>query len=786
MTPAKKRFAGANTLALTQGEFELHYSRLAEQLEGYTAKLRGRTHQLKANLSVRLFARFLEISDTFAGIQELSAQSGETLPADLGELLAAALRAFLDHLRASGLYSHQIALSHAKSVGRIFRWLGKTWPRLYPPVKRVTWEDFKPADTRKNRSVPMLVEPIGGRETIHWFGETFAHDLNRYRAENGAKAVLGPRKVLSWLCHFYAEEGASVIRALQNGGSASCDPAAIKEVIDKWEEATAKTAGFSPRTISSEKRYAAAFFAGLSALADRSYPHFVSTYVKTKHTAVPSKSLADVDLSQTRHLSGAARLKRSREIVLDAAFDVLREHRGVFDALAPARTNEISPDLPKNTQAALRAIATVMQAEMSSLRLTGKSQFSTQGTRSNVAEVDRALEKLANPGLWRQVGVPDRMVPSGSLGLQRIRQLLCRGIGATRAANLAAKFVIACDKGWNRQPIESIPSEVYVFQVGKQFGIASASFLDVFKKRAGHDVLALIEHGHLAGKGREEAIIAAWEQVESVASWDEDDERALLTATDPAYLAIELIRPLVEDLAGYTRDPDAAKRFFKFLNWSTGVSIKDTDFRASFHEGILATPGVTFPAARKTVLQLKIKDVGSLSALRPHAGHAGLTGLLPSYLNSPSVMKELWQTTRFFQNTLQALTTSGIGKIDIRMSEGDQDWFFRLAHASGVASAVGFGVSVPTGGPRSFEFKPTNDEIRGLVALHLALIRERRHMPSWRRSLMATPLLGFVIALRRKLNEVGLASLVRRVSRQLLLDLREGTVVTPSLSLHGF
>lgn len=786
MTPAKQGFAGARTLALEQDEFQRKYARFAADVSAYMENVRDPAKRLKYTLSVRLFVKFIETEPAFEQVREALAAPGGTPPSEMQKPLLAALKEAYGRLEGSGLYSSKGALSHARDVARVFRWLGRKLPSLYPHVKRILWQDFENGDTRKNRSATILVRPMKMEEITAAFGPMLSADVDDYQAKNGARATLGFRKVLAWLCQSYREEGAAVIRAYQSGGNASCDPAAVKSVIDEWAKATAISEAYSPKTFSNEKRYAAVLFEHLGALEGRNYPHFSKTYVKSKYAAVESKSLADIDFPETRNLSGAARLRHSLKIVMDEAFAVLRQDRRIFDLLAPARENAIPDGLPAETRTSLRFVATVMQAEMHSLRETGKSQFSTQGVRTDVEGVDRALEELACPGLWRQIGLPASLLGAGPLGLQAIRSLLCRGIGAPRSANLAAKLIFACDKGWNRQPIENVPPAVYVFRVGDEFGVASASFLSVFKNRAGHDVLALLEHGNRNSTGRREAILAAWEQAEDAAKWPEMDERSLLTATDPTYEAIELLRPLVEPLGAYTQNPDAKNRFFKFLVWSDGVSINDRDVRASFRGGILGRKGVTFPAARKTVLQLKVRDVGSIGALRPDAGHAGLQVLLPSYLNSPSTLKELWQATRFFQNAVQALTIAGVGcKLEMRMSPEDQDWFFRLAHASGVASAVGFGVSIPIGGPVPFDFEPSTDEIRELVSLHVAVILERRTMPPWLRSMIAIPLLGFVIAMKRMLRQVGLGSLLNRVSRQFLIDLSAGVTVTPKLRLQG-
>lgn len=777
---------GSRFLALTQQDFERDYPQFAADVSSYIVAIRDHPKQLKCSLSVRLFAQFITIEPDLDWARKAFGAPGSVAPSSLEQPLFSILKRAHERLENSGHYSTRGALAHARNIGGALRWLGKTFPTRYPAVKRITWRSPEHGDTRKDRSATILFKPLTTDDVKVVFGVRLAADIDEYQAKNGAKSTLGFRKVLSWLHHHYRDEGAAVVEAYQNGGCASCDPAAVKSAIDEWAKATAKSGAYSPITLVSEKRYAAMLFEHLGSINGRQYPKFSSSYVKSKYVAVESKSLADAELPGTRNLTGAARLRQSLKIVMDEAFAVLRRDRHVFDLLAPARENAPPDNVDLDASIGWQSITAVMRAEIYSLLNTGKSQFSTQGARTNTETVDRALKELVDPARWCQIGLPEHLVGDKPLRLSTIRSLICRGIGAPRSATIAAKLIFACDKGWNRQPIEDVPADIYAFQIGNQFGIASATFLNVFKNRAGHDVLSLLEHGHPQSTGRREAILAAWEQAEDAVKWLEMDERSLTTINDPTYEAIELIRPLVEPLAAYTNDADIKQRFFKFLGWSDGVSMNDRDIRASFRSGILGSAGVTFPAARKTVLQLKAREVGSIAALRHDAGHRGPQVLLQSYLNSPSMMKELWQATRFFQNAVEALTIAGAGcKIETKLSADDQDWFFRLAHASGIASAVGFGVSTPIKGPTKFEFNASAKEMRGLVSLHLALILERPKMAMTRRLMIAIPLLGFVIALKRALRKAGLGTVLNDVSRQLLLDLRSGLIMLPTLRLQG-
>lgn len=790
MNPGSERTRPARTLAVTEEEFEIEYRVFAADVEEYLGRIRDAAKRLKYGLSIRLFVRFVTIKPECARVSSfLRALETENSPSELKAEVVAALPEFHDYLRLVGLYSSKSSLDHARAASRIFRWLGGRRPNRYPLVPRIKWRASNSGDTRKNRSVAVLVQPLEHSEIEAKFGRDFATDVECYRIANGYKSVLGFRKVLAWLIDHYPNGGRSVIESLRSAGRISCDVAAIKDVLDQWDRATTASKAYSPRTLSGEKHAAAKLFEHLGALPDRNYAHFLTTYVKSRYTSIDSDSVADIDFAETKGLEGAARLRKSLAIISLAAFEILADECAIFESLSQARSGMITESTSATKKAALETIKVVMQAELHSLRVTGKSQFSTSGVRTNAAEVDIAVQGLANPAVWYQAGVPEGALGENLLTLQAIRQILSRGIGASRSACLAAKLIIVCDKGWNRQPIESIPAAVFAFRIFDEYGICSASFLQVFKNRAGHDVLALIEHGSAESTGRREKILAAWDSAEAAAEWAEHDERSLLKATDPSFIAIEMLRPLVEALRDCRDVAGAGKLFFRFLSWSGGLSTNDRDVRASFRGGILGTVGVTFPAIRKAVLRLRLRQIGSIGGVRPHAGHIGPNVLLANYFNSPDTIKELWQSTRFFQNAVQALVMDQVGTaLNLNVTDEHHNWFLRLANTSGVASAVGFGVSIPISGPRTFRFEPTPDRIRGLISLHVALIIERRSMPRTRWALMGIPLLGFVIAVRRKLKEAGLSTLLRQASRQFMSDFRAGRAVPtrlePTVSRH--
>ena len=357
---------------------------------------------------------------------------------------------------------------------------------------------------------------------------------------------------------------------------------------------------------------------------------------------------------------------------------------------------------------------------MRSRELTGQSQFSKNGVRANARKVDEAMKVLANPSTWLEAGLETLVPDAQKLDFQQIMTLVLSCIGATRSTVVAAKLVFCCETGWNRQPIDDIPTQVYQFRLTGEVGVATASFVSVFKNRAGHFVQALLEHPQLVG-GRAMEVVATWEEVEREKSWGSFDQRCMLSDTSPAYTAIELVRPLMKPLDAFTKDSRVHGQFFKSVSLSGGISNVRREVASIFKHGPLAAPGLTFGLIRKSYLQLMLRVVGSVESLRVHAGHSGTSVLLPHYLNSVEVRRELEQSTRFFQNAVQALVTEEVGgSLKLLMPDVDHEWFYNLARISGVASAVGYGVSTPVAGPPALCFTPSDENVQSRCHRHTA------------------------------------------------------------------
>lgn len=789
MEAAKERFAGANSLALTVEEFELNYPRLAEDVARYTAFIQSKNKKTKYILAPRLALGCIEADERFQDLRDYlrDPENWRTRRNEFQEPLQVALRTSYERLATSGLYSPAIAAEHGRNVVSVFRWLGRN-TAIYPAIpKSLPLVDRNSKGPRKATGVEAPFQPMALDEIKTILGDRFIDDLLGFERiiSRGKARLLGFRYLMSSIRMCPSEYSDVVIAALAGARGDVCDATMIKIVLDECEGVLTRSRAYTLSTITGWIRDCGFLFEYLAELPSRNYPHYSRRYKRFKYAPGDSSTLADLGFTETRDLVGVAKLRRSMDVVRNAAMEVVEKHASFFAAATPMRKDPNFSGLQKKNRDACIAVATVVRAELRSLKQTGMSQFSKNGMRTNRRKVDRAMKALAVPATWFEAGLGNLVPDVKILEFQQIMTLVVSCIGATSQTVLAAKVVFCCETGWNRQPIDDIPAEVYQFRLTDEAGIASASFVSVFKKRAGHLVQTLLEHSELSG-GRASDALASWEEAEREASWGSFDHRCMLNYTSPAYQALELIRPLVEALNPLTTDPDVKTRFFKSISVAGSISAFRRDIGQVFKSGLLATPGLSFKLLRKSYLQLMLREVGSVESLQIHAGHSGTGVLLPHYLNSPDVRRELEQSTRFFQNAVQSLVVAEVGgPLQLLMSEQDHEWFYNLARISGIASAVGYGVSVPTAGPPGFEFAPSDENLRGLLAIEMSLDLEELQANPRRWALVGVPLRGFVDAILAKLKAASMARLIIRVRDELAADVSSGAVVLPPLNLAG-
>ncbi|TAX51861.1 hypothetical protein ELH99_17615 [Rhizobium leguminosarum] len=773
------RNQGAKALAISADEISARYPILLKDLSGY--RFSSKENKGRMVLALRILLKYVECTPRYSDLAAALAAPGARVVCST-DLLKSALEDSYHATRASGFYSEGTSAAFARDAGTMFRWLYLLPMRWYPSLAGRLSLRQEPSgpQQRKNKS-GLPFGPISMVEVKAEYGGQFHDDLMAFAQLETSASLMGIRYFCGAMKHSFPNESGSLLRAFK-GHRTECDASTISNLIGEFEALMHRLQIFSSATIMGWARQIGRAIDFLSTLKNRNYPFYSKRYAKSAHVPTESRTLADLNIPGVAGLIGAAALRKAIDSVRNEAMATLRLYVEAFEKLAPAR----KVDRPRaGAPQQMIAIHTVLQGELASLRATGHGQFSNQGILANPEQVQAALASLRSASAWRAVGFEGLLPSNETLSLFDIMKLVYLGIGATFVPCLSAMVVYCTETGWNRQPIDDIPSAVFAFRLPDECGIASASFLSVFKKRAGHNVVALLEHGQGLPL-RNENILAAWEEAERSGTWSDYDDRCLLPYVSPAFEAIELLRPLVECLNEFSDDKETVGRFFKHINWQRGVVRVSVNrgIRGTFKTEALSTAGLTFPVIRKTFIQLKLRQVGSIDALRAFSGHVDTKVLKSHYLNSPDVIRELTQSTRFFQNAVQALVSSEVGGMfRFLLSESENEWFYNLAFASGVASAVGYDVASPVSQLRSLVFEPNDLNIRSLLTLHLALKVRRREEPPEKWALFGVPLYGYVLAIERKLREAGLARLSKHHLRQLINDLKAGRATLPTLKL---
>lgn len=526
-------------------------------------------------------------------------------------------------------------------------------------------------------------------------------------------------------------------------------------------------------------QYARAALEQLGGLKDRHYPAFRRENFRIEHvTTQPSVSLVDLKIPIEDHLKGAARQREALNLIREAAKKQLDRCVLIFDQMQRVANGQLDVSIQEGGHEVGRALQVILQAEQYSFRKTGFGQFHLQGFQSNSVRVAAAIERLLTGDAWELIGLGAAIEGEKRLNRDSIRRVILMGIGATRRAVQACQIIFCCDHGWNLQPIWDIPKDVFFFQVEGSIAVGSLNFIQSFKNRAGHEVIALMERSSSLPLLVKDRVMHFWDATTEEEPWDKNDQHAMMDEAGEAYAAIQKIKPLVDAARSFSRSQELAERFFVHLSDRSGVSgfQESLTIRGTFDEVPLNIEGMSFPAIRKSFQQLTLREVGSVEGLRPISGHFGTDILQRSYVNSEDVVREVLESVRFFQNALQALVASASGiSGELRMTRETFEWFFNLAQFSGIAGAIGFGASTPSD-PNFYvyNFDPSDESLRSLLLVHLSVKHARKTMEPAKFAIYGVPRLGFIRALEGKLREAGLSPLVRKIARQVITDFRAG------------
>jgi len=406
-----------------------------------------------------------------------------------------------------------------------------------------------------------------------------------------------------------------------------------------------------------------------------------------------------------------------------------------------------------------------------------------------------------DPALWLRAG---NFSTAGIWDQGAAIDLTYRGCFGPLAPGMIGAFgVLLCDTGWNLQPARDLEQNPFVFRSAESSYIAQRSFIESFKRRAGHHVLAYLGEVDVLDGGRLSVALENWNRTTEACdpARQFDGYACLETASDgttPTAAAIldrymRMADALRAEFGRYSKSL-FADCFWIFINGNKQPRTYASDTWAMppavYPKGsVLARPGFNFKAIRKTYLILRRQETGSIDAVRVAAGHTSSSVLMPHYLNTPPVNAELDASIRQFQDAMEAVVVRELDQEQVALQldkpASELVRLRRTADKAGITAALGLLDEIPDAiGPATpaLRFEPDDERLGELYLIHRKLREMQAHYPNRARfRLEFLPLLALVKAIGRELFRKHLGPGYWRAARRASWALRAQQIALPSL-----
>lgn len=406
-----------------------------------------------------------------------------------------------------------------------------------------------------------------------------------------------------------------------------------------------------------------------------------------------------------------------------------------------------------------------------------------------------------DPALWSQAGHFDT---AGLWDQVAVMNMAYRGcFGPLAPAMIGALGVLICDTGWNIQPARDLARDPFVFRSAEGSYVAAPSFIESFKRRAGHHVLAFLGENHQLDEGRLRAALDHWDrtieaydparQLDGYACLEAAGDGSALSAADVLDRYTRMANALRAEFGHFSHDL-FGDRFWIFINgnvqprtYASGTRAIQADVYPK--NSVLARPGFNFKAIRKTFLIIRRQETGSIDAVRVAAGHASSSVLMPHYLNTPVVNAELDASIRQFQDAMEAIVVRDLNQEHVALQldrpAADLARLRRTAERAGITAALGLLDEVPDDAgpaPPALRFEPDDERLGELYLIHRKLREMQAYYPNRARfRLEFLPLLALAKATGRELFRKHLGPRYWQAARRASLALRSQQIVLPSL-----
>ena len=493
-------------------------------------------------------------------------------------------------------------------------------------------------------------------------------------------------------------------------------------------------------------------------------------------------SLGEADWPELNGLRPIERERRALEMVREAFLTMFQRGLAIYRrASAIVQIDNLSPD----------------EAEVRDSILAYREHVRRNAGMADDGSLKGVL--LRDQAVWRRAGFEDILGDAANHTDVLLAHREC--LGPSTATMMGAFGVFACDTGWNVQPIKDLARNPYVFHSTDAAFLAEDAFVESFKRRAGHHVVAYLGNGHDVSAAKTAVMRERW--AEAVQADGRESAYAMLEreAGDAGQSALEVIeayRGMAEDLRKaigeqaspgpglwvYVSTRDMVRNLMEFA--SNAGPTGGGAARIYPAGSVLKRKGFGFRSIRKTWLIVNRHDTGSVHATRAAASHTSTSVLLPHYLNTPSVNAELDESVRQFQDAMQALIVrdrEDVAMVRLGVPLDQIERLRRIADEAGITAALGLDQREEADtSVAPLTFHPTAENLKELFLIH----RELRRIQSEGANIMRfrarhLPLLALCKAIGHKVFARHLGPAYRSAARAAVADVRNGVLSAPSI-----
>lgn len=503
------------------------------------------------------------------------------------------------------------------------------------------------------------------------------------------------------------------------------------------------------------------------------------------------RSLGEAKWPELEGLGGIERERHALRLVRASFVDVLRPYFRLFEFGQHVLADpEFFGRSPEGTQI-IRDGLSICQNMLARHGVLALPDGKTRGVS--------LIPQLESRRLWLdEAGVDPACLLGPKSNQFQLAMQSC--FGPTLMASIATIGVITCDLGWNKQPTHDLPRNPFIFRSDKQEFIASENFIRSFKERRGDHVYAYITQDEVLDGARLGVALEGWHDTARELGPSDTAGYACVNRAEPGDLSLadiltrykSMSDALLEQTGKYSplgqtiRDRLIAHTSItgKIGRSISGMSL-DTK-QAAFGNEICGRLECTWSAIRKTRQIIRLDEAGSVTGVRPFAGHKGFGVLLPHYLNSTVINHELDQNIRDFQNALEAVATRDLDPDRIALALKRTTLEIQrardLAEETGIAATLGITSSIDVEIGPLIDFVPTEEALLELFLIHRKLRQMQsnyRNKARFRRRFL--PLLAITKAVGRELFARGLGPRYRSAARRAAARLNKGDIIMPSL-----